>query len=114
MGRIDEAKNILRQLLSNHPDNIEAQLESVKIALTENLETGQEKLAELLAANPQNPDLLLLNAKVVNAQGNMEQAEDILTQVLSLLPSTDIMTPLRTEVLNALSTLLVRQGSGRK
>ena len=110
MGRIDEAKNILRQLLSNHPDNIEAQLESVKIALTENLETGQEKLAELLAANPQNPDVLLLNAKVVNAQGNMEQAEDILTQILSLLPSTDIMTPLRTEVLNALSTLLVRQG----
>ena len=110
LGRTDEGKNILQQLLSNHPDNLEAQLISVRIALSENIETGQQKLTQLLETNPQNPQALLLNAKVVNAQGNLEQAEDILTLILSVLPSTDIMTPLKTEVLNALSSLLVRQG----
>ena len=110
LGDPENAKGALEKLLSDDPDNIDAQLEVTKIALIEDLQAGQETLAQLVAKAPDNPKVLLLKARSAYAQGDIEQTEDILNETLAVLPSTDLMTPIRIQTLETLSSLLVRQG----
>lgn len=110
LGNIEDAKKSLRQVVAKSPGNVEAQLELIKIKLLEEWEEGQKELEQLITASPDNSEALLLKAKIAYQKGEVEQAEDIFTEVLSKLPTTDVMTPIRIEILNSLSVLLVKQG----
>lgn len=69
-----------------------------------------EVLEEMQSVHPQDTKTLLFKAQLAYRDGNLDEAEALLTDALSYSPSTDIMTPERASILTNLSNVLTRQG----
>ncbi len=74
------------------------------------LDAVQERLKAAEALDSENPRVELFRAAIAAQNNDTATAETHLTNTLSYLPSTDIMTPLKTSTLRALSQLLTQQG----
>ena len=109
--QFDQARNTLTQLLAANPNHIDAQLRLIRVELADgNMAGAKTSLTQLLATNSKNPELLHLRAQTAYLENNLDDAERYLTDALSYLPQTDIITPLKTRVLQQLSDTLTQQG----
>ena len=71
---------------------------------------SETRIAELLKKNPDNVDVLSEAAGLAEQQGQLDQAEDMLSKALISLPQTDILLPQRSQVLQRLITTLTKLG----
>jgi putative PEP-CTERM system TPR-repeat lipoprotein len=93
------------------PTNIEVALEIAMLELVrEDYPNARTQLEVLGTAYPNNTDVLITMAKLERQTDNLALAESLLTQVISLLPRTDLPTPTRYRALNELRDILFRQG----
>ena len=109
--QFDQAREALLQVLTTNPNNIDAHLSLARIDLiTGDIASAKKSLSQLLVDNGQNSELLHLRAQAAYIENNLDDAERLLTDALSYLPQTDIITPMKTRVLQQLSETLTQQG----
>ncbi|MEH6912304.1 MAG: tetratricopeptide repeat protein, partial [Oceanicoccus sp.] len=109
--QFDQARDALVQIATQSPNYIDAQLSLAQIDLINgNIARAKKLLSQLLIDNSQNSELLHLRAQTAYIENNLDDAERFLTDALTYLPQTDIITPLKTRVLQQLSETLTQQG----
>lgn len=106
-----QAEELYQKLLADNPNDV------VALVGIGNLRGGQNKLEEAEAfankaikADPENIKAMMLQAKLYLSKKEIQKAEDKLSEALSNLPQTDIMTVERYTLLQTLSNLLTSQG----
>lgn len=93
--------------------NIDAQLGLAKIyAQKDNYRSAFEILLQLKESAPNSAEVRFFEASLAAKDGDLQRTESLLTDTLSLLPNTDIMTPLKGQVLRAMADVLAKQGRG--
>ena len=108
LGQTDSALNILTSIANPH---LSTQLEIVRAQrLHGDTETSQTRIAELLQKNPDSVEVLSEAAGLAEQQGQLDQAEDMLSKALISLPQTDILLPQKSQVLQRLITTLTKLG----
>ena len=111
LKRKQKAQINYRKMLDRFPDNIEALLALAAIDIQNGqADAAKEKIARLEQSHPNNPKLFVFKAQRALSNNDLSKAEQLLTQAITLLPATDLMTPERASVLRALSLILTRQG----
>jgi tetratricopeptide (TPR) repeat protein len=111
LQKLDNSGGEFEAALKIDPENVTAKLGLVRLnGMRGDLELAEQQLAVLLAEHPRNLDILLLSAAVFMNQGRVGVAEARLSEAVSLLPITDVITRQRANLLQVLIRLLVRQG----
>ena len=111
VGNVDASRQLYRQLLDDPEVGTEARLGLARLALrNSDKEQAQEHLAAVLEAHPENIAALALKAQIAYGEGDLEQAEDLLSQALVSMPNTDIMPPEKITVIRNLITTLTQLG----
>jgi|GEM_PF-1557330 len=110
-GDLETGNSILESILASEPRNKEA-LNSYFVAgfNSASPSESEKRLQKLVEAFPEDPEVLFTLAKVRFLQKDFTRTEEHLMKALHLAPQTDIMTPLKTGVLNLLSKTLTQQG----
>lgn len=109
--RYDRAGQFFESARRLDPNNLEAALELAKLLLARKEYTSARTQLDILGtANPDHTGILIAMARLERQTGNLPAAESLLTQVISLLPRTDLPTPTRYRALNELRDILFRQG----
>lgn len=109
--RLDEAEALLRQAINNHPDDVTAPAALVELVLMrDGAEQALKVAEEVLQRHRDKPDAQFVYAEIAGANQDMEGIERHLTNALSRLPQTDVITPLKARVLRHLSSVLTQQG----
>lgn len=107
----EEVSRELQAIIAKSPDNIKAQNMLANLYLNQKqYPEAQELLSNTLTNHPKDPQTLMIAAQLAYLQNDLPTAEDHLTNVLLELPETDIMLPLRSQVLRQLSKVMTRQG----
>src|SRR5690606_4247065 len=73
-------------------------------------EDARQTLESALEESPNNLEVLLLLGELSLYTNQLEKAEDYLTRALAQIPSGDVMTADRAEVLGYLTQTLIQQG----
>lgn len=98
-------------LSDNTPQNIEkVDLQRAKNLIAQDQSQIALQILDKTIAKLQNPEALLLKSSIVFNAGDLESAEDLLTQSLFHLKDTDIISPLRMKILQGLIQTLTRRG----
>lgn len=106
-SKLEQSVEILEEVVAKNPADIDAKIVLAKIYLNNDFHReGKELIAQTLKQFPKNPHVLYLAAQIAYTDGNLDSAEDLLSQSLMNLRSTDILTPLRSSVLDQLATVL--------
>lgn len=110
-GLTEEAIAEFQSITSQYPDSVEAQI------LTANIHISQKEFAKAkgllekaLKQDPENAEALLIVAKLAYLKNDLETAEKHLTDALLTLPDTDVLLPMRAQVLRQLSRVVTEQG----
>ena len=74
------------------------------------IEQAQSAMTEMLAADPENLDGLILMASINIYARNLDGAEQHLTKALGLLKKTDIMSRQKGQIISLLTDTLIQQG----
>lgn len=107
----DQAEQQLRDILARHSDAEHAAISLARVYLAQNdTVAATEVLEQLLRQNPQQPEALLLLALQARANNDLDTADRHLSAALSGLRQTDVMTPLRANILSTLADTLTRLG----
>lgn len=108
---LDQATNLYESVLSTYPDNIEAIVALARLAAERSDFTTVDSLIE--RANtiaPSTPDVDFFLSQLYLFKKQYEDAENLLTEALSNLPNSDIMTPKKSAMLSLLAQTLTLQG----
>ena len=106
-----QAESIYLELLQKDPSNIEALLRlAEQDILSKDFESANSKLERTVTIDPENARALLFRARIAADSGELEKTEAYLTQAVSALPNTDVITPLKANTLQSLATVLTRLG----
>ena len=110
-GRITEGLVQLEAIQTQYPDDSSVQLAYfIAIFNSATPQETEEALVKLTSKFPEDADILYTEAKIRFLQNNYEATEDSLMKALHLSPQTDVLTPLRSGILNLLSKTLTQQG----
>jgi predicted Zn-dependent protease len=105
------ATTLFNQALAADAANIEALLGLAGAALGElEYATARERLEEILTLDTDNSKALLMISRMEGRAGDLDKEESYLMQIISTLPSADLITPLRYAVLVSLRDNLTKQG----
>ncbi len=111
VGEHGRALELYEQLLAEDAENHEARLGIARVhLLAQDIEPADAALDELLELQPRNVEALFLKAQIAFFQNRLEDAERRLTDALSYLPQTDVITPMKARVLRQLSDTLTQLG----
>ena len=114
-GDTDLAMSGFRSLVDDGQFVAEARIGIAGIAAADEDWAGaQKELDAVLAEDPTNAEALLFLSGLKARQGNLVGAEEDLMSAVSVLPASDIMTPLRFAVLSALRDNLTDQGKSNE
>lgn len=87
VGRREESKAILDQVLIDNPDSAEVLVGLAQHALSEkDLDVANQLSAQAAAQNPESTEAWLFNARLLQAQGKVEQALEAFEKVIELAP----------------------------
>ncbi|QSP93513.1 tetratricopeptide repeat protein [Marinobacter salinisoli] len=110
-GEFAEALAMFEQIAESHPSNVEAIEGQLKTQL------GLEQPAEAtrtadgwLESNEAAPEVLYWKGIAQYQQGELEQAAATLTDAVTVVPTSDLLLPIRRSILTALSQVLTAQG----
>ena len=110
-GKIEESIEAYKSALDQSPSNIDALLGAAQSHAALNQFHDAYNYLEKLEKNaPEEPKVILFKAKLALKDGNLDKAEALLTDALANLPNTDMMTPLKSNVMGALAEILTQQG----
>lgn len=114
-GHTDESVKLLNQLVNTADTDpeiyVDASIALITIDLkSQDFQSAMAKIDALLEKYPNTFDAIYLKAQLLYIDNRLEEAEDLLSTALVSLPKTDIATPDRLNVLNALSLILTKQG----
>jgi tetratricopeptide (TPR) repeat protein len=107
LGNLDAAQPILEKLSSS---NLTAAIELNRLLRVRGNTAADTQLTALLQQHPENVELLSEAALQAEQQGQLSQAEDLLSKALIALPETDILLPQKAEVLQRLVSTLTKLG----
>ena len=109
--QLTQAKKAFEALLDTPDYKVESMLALAKIEATnKNMDGAMSMLEGILEIDNQNTDALFLKSVIYLDQGNLDKTEKLLTQALSSLPTTDIFTTQRIQIIQSLSHVLTQQG----
>lgn len=109
-GEREEARRLYLQMLAVSVDP-QTQLELARLELAEGqLAVATEELMRIGPDHAQFAEAQQLLASIAYQQGELEQAERLLTHALAAIPSSDMLTPLKVRVLRQLSETLTKLG----
>ena len=101
----------LKTIAQEAPNNIEAQNLLARFhAGQKQIEEASNLIEKTLAEAPKDPATLLFAAQLAYLKNDLPNAESYLTNALLELRETDLMLPMRSQVLRQLSTVLTEQG----
>lgn len=110
LGNFDKSVEFFKRANEQKPSEAEPYLGLAKVyAVKGNEKLFKETMALLEKDHPSNAEFLVFKGRRVFSQGDLEKAEQLMTQALANLPSTDVMTPLRAGVIGSLADILSRQ-----
>ena len=105
------AKKAFEALLDSADYKVDSMLALTKIAATnDDMDDAMSMLDNILAIDDQNTEALFLKSAIYLNQNDLENTEKLLTQALSSLPTTDIFTTQRIQIIQSLSNVLTQQG----
>jgi len=105
------AKKAFEALLDAADYKVDSMLALAKIAATnDDMDDAMSMLDNILAIDDQNTEALFLKSAIYLNQNDLENTEKLLTQALSSLPTTDIFTTQRIQIIQSLSNVLTQQG----
>jgi len=106
-----EGMSKLKALHAQFPNNTQVDIAYFTAVFnTGTPEESEAALTALVEKYPSDPEVLFTAAKVRFVQKNYQATEDHLMQALHQSQSSDILTPLRSGILNLLSKTLTQQG----
>lgn len=83
----EEAIKLTQSLIARHPANLDLQVELLRLlALSDHLEEARDVAPKLLAARPNDPEVLFLSGLVQRANGDIPGARDLLEKAVALEP----------------------------
>ncbi|KZX80774.1 hypothetical protein A3715_07870 [Oleiphilus sp. HI0009] len=110
-GDFDAARVIYQKLLTNNPQDGRANVGMATLNALEGQMPAALVLVEKVSADDEAfPKAQLLKAGIEISENQLESAESTLSELLSVLPTSDQMLPDRVLTLERLSYVLTRQG----
>lgn len=110
-GELEDGLKALKQLHQQYPNNVDIAIaEFTAIFNSGSPQVSEDALNALVAQYPSDSQVLFTAAKVRFIQKDYTATEEHLMQALHQSQSTDILTPLRSGILNLLSKTLTQQG----
>ncbi|WP_028862295.1 tetratricopeptide repeat protein [Psychromonas aquimarina] len=110
-SKLQKAKQAFNQLVNNPDYEIKSMLGLARIeAVSENQDGALKILDDIIESAPTNSEALILKSRIYLEQGDYINVEQTLSLALSTLPSADIFTPDRIEILQRLTDVLTLQG----
>lgn len=112
-GNFSKAAETFKRLGSSNTESVrqDASIGLAGIALQANHTDDAIKiLDEALSKTPTFTDALVMKASIAYQNKDLDKAEELLSQALLTLPSTDLLTEKRANVLDSLVNVLTRQG----
>jgi tetratricopeptide (TPR) repeat protein len=112
-NQLEQAINNLSALIAANPQQLEVRNALAKIYF-DNRQINKAKalLDETLQLAPKNASALFLRAQLSYLENDVDGAERLLSHALFELPQTDILLPEKSQVLQALSSVMTQQGRG--
>lgn len=114
LGEIDQAKKLYEEILSiaagDNSKQVTAYVEYAKFAAANDDFTKAHSLLDKALAIETSPEALVQKGILEFQSGNLDKAEDHLSNALIELKTTDIITPLRVQVLKGLIETLTQSG----
>ena len=106
-----EALSLYRNLMANHPSNVDAILGTARTLIDLN-QPGQalRTIEDWLQQNSPVPEVRYWKGMAEYQENNLEAAAQTLTDAASDLPSSDVFLPVRRNILTLLSRVLTEQG----
>jgi len=110
-GNADEGYALLQSIKNQYPNDLDIQLAHFITAYKLGTpEENEKNLLELVQQNPENPEALYTAARSRFLQKNYPEAEQLLMKALHQSTTPDVLTPLRSGILNLLSKTLTQMG----
>ena len=114
LRNLDEAENHFNEAFEKSSDNTDLKATALvglaKVSLAEGDEAKSLQYLEQSITVKENSEALMLKGILAFKKRQIDDAEDLLSQALVVLPKGDVMTPLRTRVLEGLTKILIQQG----
>ncbi len=110
-NQFSEAQDAFTTLLNNPEYKIPSMLALAKIeAFSNNITASNKWLDEIIELDVKNTDALYLKSMLYIKVGDLNNAEKYLSDTLTTLPSSDIFTNQRIQIIQNLSAVLTQQG----
>lgn len=111
LKQAEEAINAYNKILELQPTDTEALLGLIRYDILNNRPAEADKKLAIIEEDSQGDSrVFLIKAQIASRNNDVEKTEYWLTQAISSLPNTDIITPQKSSVLKALADVLARQG----
>jgi len=112
--RYEEATELLVDIRSRQKSSVDTLLSQLQLAVvTEDSEALAVATSSLRENYTDDPKALFTLSKLSIQANQLDEAENLLTQALSFLPTTDVVTPQKIAILSHLSQTLTQQGRFR-
>lgn len=109
--KLKQAQTKFQALLQNADYKADAMLALANIdALLGEIDKAIATLNEIIEADPKNTDALFLKSMIYAQAGELAKAEEYLSQALTTLPSADVFTSQRIQIIESLANVLTQQG----
>lgn len=101
----------IKKIAEQFPDHLQAQNQLIKnLIAQQQLSLAEEQVNKTLDKKPLAIDTIYLAAQVAYQKNDLEEAEKQLTNALTALPETELLTPTKAKVLKQLSSVLTELG----
>ncbi|ABM02283.1 Tetratricopeptide TPR_2 repeat protein [Psychromonas ingrahamii 37] len=112
-NNLQQAKIAFTESLKNPDYKIKSMLALAKIeAVSDNHSAALTTLDEIIKSEPKNTEALFLKSMIYIKTGDLTNAEKSLSEALSVLPTSDIFTYQRIQIIQSLANVLTQQGRG--
>ncbi|MCP5078211.1 MAG: tetratricopeptide repeat protein [Psychromonas sp.] len=109
--KVEQAFALFKELESTEKYKIDALIGQARaVALTNDNKQSILLLNRAISHDDKNIEALILKSYLLISENNLAEAEKTLSHILTLIPSSDIFTPERITVLQAVTEVLTAQG----
>jgi predicted Zn-dependent protease len=110
-NNLQEAKIAFTESLKNPDYKIDSMLALAKIeAVSDNHTAALNRLDEIIKSDPKNTEAFFLKSMIYIKTGELDNAEKSLSEALAVLPTSDIFTSERIQIIQSLANVLTQQG----
>jgi tetratricopeptide (TPR) repeat protein len=112
-NNLQQAKIAFTESLKKSDYKIESMLALAQIeAVSDNPTAALNRLDEIIKSDPNNTEALFLKSMIYIKSADLANAEKSLSETLAILPTSDIFTSQRIQIIQSLANVLTQQGRG--